>query len=130
MKANSVLKTTQAAVLTAFVAAGSAKVMASEDLDVTMRMVTDDTELSESVIREIELPSVEGLKSRARMPDNAGAPRSEAGQEARERGREFGQAMSERARESRDMAPSVPERPAMPERPQRPELPEAAARDR
>lgn len=29
---------------------------ASDDLDVTMRMVTDDAELTESVVREIELP--------------------------------------------------------------------------
>lgn len=30
--------------------------LANEDLDVTMRMVTDDAELTDSVVREIELP--------------------------------------------------------------------------
>lgn len=33
-----------------------ATTLANDDLDVTMRMVTDDAELTDSVVREIELP--------------------------------------------------------------------------
>lgn len=35
-----------------------ATALANEDLDVTMRMVTDDAELTDSVVREIESPAL------------------------------------------------------------------------
>ena len=44
-------------------------VMASDDLDVTMRMVLDNEELTESVVREIELSEpVRHVKKRAGQP--------------------------------------------------------------
>lgn len=97
---------------------------ADDDLGVTMRMVTDDESLTESVVREIELREPVGLKS-------SGEPSREA-REAREvqnGAREFGQSMAERAREmrqSRDVGndpegPEIPEMPPIPERPQVPE---------
>jgi hypothetical protein len=102
-------------------------VLASEDLDVTMRMVTDDAELSESVVRELELPR---LDSSPAVGGNADSRGLDTAEQARERGRAFGQEMSERARESRDLRQGVPGRPEAPDRPQRPELPETPGRDR
>ncbi|WP_228152807.1 hypothetical protein [Marinobacter guineae] len=94
---------------------------ASDDLDVTMRMVTDDVELTDSVVREIELPlAVE----RPEAPGNSGLRGLDAAEEARERGREFGESMSEKARQSRGLIEGRPERP------DRPELPNAAGRER
>ncbi|MEE3170128.1 MAG: hypothetical protein VX324_08375 [Pseudomonadota bacterium] len=106
-----------------------ATVLASDDLDVTMRMVTDDAELSESVVRELELPR---LDSSPAVGGNADADSRglDTAEQARERGRAFGQEMSERARESRDLTQGVPGRPEAPDRPQRPELPETPGRDR
>ncbi|MDI9246598.1 hypothetical protein [Marinobacter sp. CHS3-4] len=89
----------------------------ADDLDVTMRMVTDDESLTESVVREIELSRPIMLDAR---PGNATA------KEARERGREFGQSVAERAKEAARIRkegsfPDVTDDPdANPERPDNP----------
>ncbi|WP_349343848.1 hypothetical protein [Marinobacter sp. MMG032] len=98
--------------------------LANEDLDVTMRMVTDDAELTDSVVREIELPrAIESPEN----PGKSGSRGPDAASEARERGREFGESMSEKARQSRELIEGKPE---LPERPERPELPDAPGLDR
>jgi hypothetical protein len=74
--------------------------LASEDLDVTMRMVTDDEALTDSVVREIRLNRPIGLEKR---PEGAGNNVASEAREAREKGREFGQAAAERAREAREL---------------------------
>lgn len=70
-----------------------AMALANDDLDVTMRMVTDDDGLTESVVREIELDRPIGLT------DNPGRA-NETAREAREQGRAFGQTVAERAKEA------------------------------
>lgn len=98
----------------------SSPVLASDDLDVTMRMVTDDAELTDSVVREIELPRAPKRPEQALEPRGPGR---DAARDARERGREFGQSVSERARDKADL----PQRPPQAvERPQRPDLPDPA----
>jgi len=98
---------------------------ASNDLDVTMRMVTDDDGLTESVVREIELPEPIGLKRR----DGAAIENpAENARDARERGREFGQSAAERARELRELRgrgepPELPQWPDITNMPDRPDLP-------
>lgn len=67
--------------------------LAGDDLDVTMRMVTDDAALTESVVREIQLDRPIGLV------DNPGRA-TETAKNAREQGRDFGQAAAERAKEA------------------------------
>lgn len=101
-----------------------ATALANDDLDVTMRMVTDDAELTDSVVREIELPRT---IERPESPGKSGDRGLDAASEARERGREFGESMSEKARQSREMIKGKPE---LPERPERPELPDAPGLDR
>ena len=83
------------AVVGAFAVAGLTLFSAGafgDDLDVTMRMVTDDDSLTDSVVREIELTRPIMLDAR---PGN-----SEDAKEARENGREFGQSVAEQAREA------------------------------
>ena len=104
-----------------------ATTLANDDLDVTMRMVTDDAELTDSVVREIELPRA---IERPDSPGKSGSPGLDAASEARERGREFGESMSEKARQSRELIKGRPELPERPERPERPELPDAPGLDR
>lgn len=104
-----------------------ATTLANDDLDVTMRMVTDDAELTDSVVREIELPRA---IERPDNPGKSGSPGLDAASEARERGREFGESMSEKARQSRELIKGRPELPERPERPERPELPDAPGLDR
>jgi len=101
-----------------------ATTLANDDLDVTMRMVTDDAELTDSVVREIELPRA---VERPENPGKSGSRGLDAASEARERGREFGESMSEKARQSRELIKGKPE---LPERPERPELPDAPGLDR
>lgn len=91
--------------------------LADDDLGVTMRMVTDDEKLTESVVKEIELREPVGLK-----------PTENPAREARERGREFGRSASERAREIREVRgedgrPDTAEMPEVQPRPERPEMP-------
>lgn len=107
--------------------------VAADDLDVTMRMVTDDAELTNSVIREIELPMM--------APSEMPKAKSEVGagfdtaNDARNGGRELGQSMADGARRTKgrsDMMQEKPELPVKPEgsaRPERPEPPDSV-RDR
>jgi hypothetical protein len=67
---------------------------ANDDLDVTMRMVTDDESLTDSVVREIRLTVPIGLDR------NREAATNEIAREAREQGREFGQETADRARDA------------------------------
>lgn len=93
-------------------------VQAEEDLDVTMRMVMDDEDLTNAVVREIELPSLPESEPSAdrERPDSPAARREGSGQPERrgkpdietaldtlERGQEIGEIISERAREARDL---------------------------
>lgn len=79
---------------------------ARDDLDVTMRMVVDDEELTNSVVREIELPEPMPQGSPVR-PDR---PDIETALDAIEQGREIGETASERASEAREVIDS--ERPS------------------
>ncbi|TDT44606.1 hypothetical protein DES49_0719 [Halospina denitrificans] len=67
--------------------------MAQDDLDVTMRMVTEDDSASDNVASEIRLPG--NASDRAR---EAAAPGLERANEASEKGREASDAARERAR--------------------------------
>ncbi len=70
---------------------------AQDDLDVTMRMVTDDEALGSSFVQELQLPeSVSGLES----GDFDSAPSSI--ELTREAGREVTETLAEQGRESRD----------------------------
>lgn len=94
---------------------------ARNDLDVTMRMVTDDEALTDSVVREIRLSKPIGLDQ------NRGAAADEIAKEAREQGREFGQEIANRAREAGRLRNEVgetpkPDRPDKPDKPDRPDL--------
>lgn len=78
---------------------GSAGLMAQEnDLDVTMRMVVDDEDLSGRVVQELQLPEPARLQRGADQPGAAGRERAA---EARERGRAMGREISEEARSNR-----------------------------
>ncbi|MGF2736963.1 hypothetical protein [Marinobacter sp. DUT-1] len=98
---------------------------AREDLDVTMRMVLDERALTESVVREIELPEPASVERPDQARESRGAPGMDMARDAREQGREFGQEMAEKARES---SREKPGRPELPEQVQevRDNLPEAA----
>ncbi len=103
---------------------------ASEDLDVTMRMVDENENITDSVTREIRLPELPGLRrgdNRSRAQD---APGRQLKEQARERGRAFGQSVSEQARESRPGRPETPAQGRPPERPggNRPERPPQSAK--
>lgn len=92
---------------------------AADDLDVTMRMVLDDAELTDSVVREIELP----LATPSELQRNKAASGLDTAEDARDSGREFGQSVAEDARSAKG---SVDE---MREKPERPEMP-SDAKDR
>lgn len=92
-------------------------VSAQDDLDVTMRMVTDDEGLTDSVVREIELSTPIGLET-------------VSGQNGTDdRGRAFGQGVAEQAREAarlrkeaRDNGrPEKPDKPGKPSNPGKPD---------
>ena len=98
---------------------GAPVAYAADDLDVTMRMVTDDADLTDSVVREIELSQPIRLQ-----PGQQSA--GDVAREAREKGREFGQSVSEQAREAarlrqQERSTGRPDRPEPPENPGRPE---------
>lgn len=72
------------------------------DLDVTMRMVLEDEELSERVVQELELPEP------VRMGPAPGRPEFEGrdhAAEARSLGRALGEQISEQARSNREELP-------------------------
>ncbi|GAA0848472.1 hypothetical protein GCM10009113_26540 [Marinobacter szutsaonensis] len=98
---------------------------AREDLDVTMRMVLDERALTESVVREIELPEPASVEQPDQARESRGAPEMDMARDAREQGRDLGQEMAEKARES---SREKPDRPELPEQVQdaRDNLPEAA----
>lgn len=98
---------------------------AQEDLDVTMRMVLDEQALTESVVREIELPEPASVERPDQARESRGAPGMDMARNVREQGREFGQEMAEKARES---SREKPDRPELPEHVQevRDNLPEVA----
>ncbi|WP_227538185.1 hypothetical protein [Marinobacter vulgaris] len=103
--------------------------LADDDLGVTMRMVTDDDDLTESVVREIELNDPVALERRGdeagRAAASPGAARAaDNAPEARDRGREAARSAAERAREVRERN----EQRSRPERPQRPDTSERPAR--
>ncbi|NMT63336.1 hypothetical protein DIT72_08210 [Marinobacter orientalis] len=112
--------------------------IADEDLGVTMRMVTDDDNLTESVVREIELNDPVALERRggesgkpADSPAAAGG--ADNALEVQDRGREAARAATERAGEVRERneqrsRPERPQRPDASERPERPDLPERPER--
>ncbi|MEP1213527.1 MAG: hypothetical protein ABJM11_04825 [Marinobacter sp.] len=120
-----------------------AVVAANDDLDVTMRMVRDDDDLTESVVREIELSEPVALERRngeAGKPAGApgaapgvNAPGIERSREARDKGREAARAAAERAKDVRERSeqrgrPERPGPPGAPERPERPDPPGASER--
>ncbi len=78
---------------------------ARDDLDVTMRMVVDDEDLTNSVVREIELPEpmIPETPARPERPD------IETALDAMERGQDIGESASEKASEARELIDS--ERP-------------------
>lgn len=98
---------------------------AQEDLDVTMRMVLDEQTLTESVVREIELPEPATVERPGEMTESRDAPGMDVSRDAREQGRGFGQDMAEQARDS---SRERPDRPDLPEQVQdaRENLPEVA----
>lgn len=106
-------------------------VAAADDLDVTMRMVLDDAELTESVVREIELPMANPSELRRGAP----APDLESAQDARNSSREIGKSIAEDARGARGGVDAVREKPELPETinaPEKPERPDVSndAKDR
>lgn len=108
----------------------SAPLALADDLDVTMRMVDDSEDLTGAVTREIRLPELPGLRRHER--GNTLSPGRATAEDARERGREFGQSVSERAREVRGGNPDIG-RDSLPETVRdhdelRPELPSPSSR--
>jgi len=108
----------------------SAPLALADDLDVTMRMVDDSEDLTGAVTREIRLPELPGLRRHER--GNTLAPGRATAEDARERGRNFGQSVSERAREVRGGNPDIG-RDTLPETVReldelRPELPSPSSR--
>ncbi|MEX2474296.1 hypothetical protein [Marinobacter sp.] len=91
--------------------ASPAMAQATDDLDVTMRMVVDDEDLTSSVVREIELPEPTGAADRGGSGSSARPERPdiETALDAMERGQEMGESASERASEAREVIDS--ERP-------------------
>ena len=108
---------------------GPSTVFASDDLDVTMRMVTDDEDLTESVVREINLREPVSLgrpsKDRGVAKSVNSADKARDARDARERGREAANAASERAREVRNDngRKGRPELPGLPDVSNRPDRP-------
>ena len=112
--------------------------VANDDLDVTMRMVSDDNDLTESVVREIELSEPVALERRngeaGKPPGTPGAERGlEESRDARDRGRDAARSAAERAKDVRERneqrgRPDRPEPPGAAERPERPDPPGASNR--
>lgn len=90
----------------AMFALSSTGAFANDDLDVTMRMVTDDETLTDSVVREIRLNRPIGFESGPEAKANGIA------EEAREQGRAFGQGVADRAREASRLRNEAKDAPA------------------
>ncbi|WP_166252690.1 hypothetical protein [Marinobacter salicampi] len=84
--------------------ATSVAAQSRDDLDVTMRMVIDDEDLSDRVVQELQLPESALLPPDEPGP-GAGAASREQATEAREQGRALGREMSEESRNKRDEIP-------------------------
>lgn len=92
--------------------AGPSLALAAEDLDVTMRMVVDDADLTDAVVREIKLPEAPiGRGPEGGVPAARGQERA---RESRDNARAIGNSVSAQAREAAD---SIREKPDRPERP-------------
>src|SRR5690554_7105195 len=80
-----------------------APLAAANDVDVTMRMGEDSEDLTNSVTRGIGLPELPVLQGKASDQGQAGpdVPGREVAEDARERGGDFGQAVSEGGGEAR-----------------------------
>ena len=110
----------------------SAPAFGRDDLDVTMRLVGENEDVTESVAREIRLPELPALERRSSGLGRGDGepPGQQIREQAREKGRDFGQSMSERAREVRE---NRPERPGSDKRPdidpgKKPERPPQSSR--
>lgn len=106
----------------------SAPAFGRDDLDVTMRLVGENEDVTESVAREIRLPELPALERRSSGPGGDGEPPpgQKIREQAREKGRDFGQSMSERARDVRENRPEWPgsdKRPPDIDPGKKPELP-------
>lgn len=88
----------------------SAPVFGRNDLDVTMRLVGENEDVTESVAREIRLPELPALERRSSGLGRGDGepPGQQIREQAREKGRDFGQSMSERARDVRENRPKRP----------------------
>lgn len=75
---------------------------AGDDLDVTMRMVLDDDELTERVVQQLELPEPVGMESDRAPREFDGADQAA---EARGQGRALGEQISEQVRGNREELP-------------------------
>ncbi|WP_278803475.1 hypothetical protein [Marinobacter nauticus] len=118
------------ATVTLILALMSAPAFGRDDLDVTMRLVGENEDVTESVAREIRLPELPALERRSSGPGDSEPPGQQIRDQAREKGRDFGQSMSERARDARG---NRPERPGSDQRPaidpgKKPELPPQSSR--
>ncbi|MFW5825787.1 MAG: hypothetical protein ACOCVV_12595 [Marinobacter sp.] len=76
---------------------GVALAQSGDDLDVTMRMVVDEEELTDGMIQELQLPE----PSAGKLPDSNGQRPGRAG-DLREQGRGLGREISEEARGRRE----------------------------
>ncbi|SFR83373.1 hypothetical protein SAMN05216203_3398 [Marinobacter daqiaonensis] len=71
-----------------------------DDLDVTMRMVVDDEDLSDGLVQELQLPA----SPLARQNERGAKGRQDA-EDMREQGRALGRRISEEARDRREERP-------------------------
>lgn len=93
-------------VTSVLLAPASAMAQDRDDLDVTMRMVVDDEDLTDNVVQELQLPEP---AASGQKPSESGARGRERAEEAREQGRALGRQISEEARGRReDRAPGRP----------------------
>ncbi|AOY88946.1 hypothetical protein BKP64_12655 [Marinobacter salinus] len=85
----------------------------NDDLDVTMRMVLDDSDITGSVVRQIKLPEAASLESRppADRQKVQGVGRSG---ESGPGNRDFGQSVAEDVRQSRETVDSMREKAKRP----------------
>lgn len=99
---------------------------AEPDLDVTMRMVTDDDALSDSVVQQIQLPDP-GKEAFNGGPSKGSASGPQAVQErgshrqnsdGGDRGRHAGESIADRVRKNRDVIDKPqPHKPQLPGKP-------------
>ena len=136
-----------AAVLAFLVPAGFAQSPPAgnrDDLDVTMRVIVDpDAKVPDEIVRRIELPKpgqtppAKDKNGDASKPAPPGAQGRGRAAEARDQGREFGQDVSEEAKQRSEDArrnkkpkpdkPDKPDKPGKAEHPPRPEKRPATA---